>query len=184
VSQLDPILVRGLLAIEPYLSQVVVVGGWVPHIYELLYDAAKAGHSPRTADIDIAVPRRVEVSGSSINELLTAAHFICEFRSLSVPPVTKYVATDPDQDAEIEFITDAPGGPEAVVHVQPELTAQALHYVRVLLENPWQVDLREASGGALSRDVVIAKPGAFIFQKALSFKNCRCRCETEPLVPV
>jgi hypothetical protein len=32
VSRLDPVLVRGLAAIEPYLDVVVVAGGWVPRI--------------------------------------------------------------------------------------------------------------------------------------------------------
>lgn len=36
MSELDPVLLRGLSAIEPYLGEAVVAGGWVPHIYELL----------------------------------------------------------------------------------------------------------------------------------------------------
>ncbi|MDZ4064543.1 MAG: hypothetical protein U1E22_07745, partial [Coriobacteriia bacterium] len=39
----DPVLARGLAAIEPYLDVVLVAGGWVPHVYELLYDANTAG---------------------------------------------------------------------------------------------------------------------------------------------
>ena len=109
MNRLDPVLVRGLAAIAPYLDTVVVAGGWVPHLYELLYDATAAGRSPRTRDIDLAVPRSVPVRGRSIDELLKGADFRCEFHSLDSPPVTKYVATQGDDDIEIEFITDAPG---------------------------------------------------------------------------
>jgi len=93
VSRLDPVLARGLGAIEPYLDVVVVAGGWVPHIYELLYDATLPSRSPRTRDIDLAVPRSVPVRDWSIDELLKRADFRCEFHSLDSPPVTKYVAT-------------------------------------------------------------------------------------------
>ena len=67
MSGVDPVLLRGLTAIEPYLEDVVLAGGWVPYVYELLYDATAAGRSPRTRDIDIAVPRSVPVKGKSID---------------------------------------------------------------------------------------------------------------------
>lgn len=94
MSGIDPVLLRGLSAIEPYLAEVVVAGGWVPHVYELLYDATRVGRSPRTRDIDLAVPRSIAVKGKSIDELLVDAKFKCEFRSQTTPPVTKYLATE------------------------------------------------------------------------------------------
>ncbi|MGB4441799.1 MAG: GSU2403 family nucleotidyltransferase fold protein [Coriobacteriia bacterium] len=130
MNRLDPVLARGLAAIEPYLDVVVVAGGWVPHIYELLYDAGAASRSPRTRDIDLAVPRSVPVRSRSIDELLKGADFRCEFHSLDSPPVTKYVASQGDGDIEIEFITDAPGASEAAIMVQPDLTAQATSSLR------------------------------------------------------
>lgn len=180
MSRLDPVLVRGLAAIEPYLDVVVVAGGWVPHIYELIYDANTAGGSPRTRDIDLAVPRSVPVRSRSLDELLKEADFRCEFHSLDSPPVTKYVATrDDDDDIEIEFITDAPGGPEAAIMVQPDLTAQELHYVGLLLEDPWRVDLADLTDGEVELAIRIPAPGAFVFHKALVFKNRRDRLKAE-----
>lgn len=179
MSRLDPILVRGLVAIEPYLDVVVVAGGWVPHIYELLYDANAVGRSPRTRDIDLAVPRSVPVRSRSIDELLKEADFRCEFHSLDSPPVTKYVATQGDDDIDIEFITDAPGASEAAIMVQPDLTAQELHYVGLLLEDPWPVDLAGLTDGEVELTILVPKPGAFVFHKALVFKNRRDRLKAE-----
>lgn len=180
MSRLDPVLARGLGAIEPYLDVVVVAGGWVPHIYELLYDANTAGRSPRTRDIDLAVPRSVPVRDRSIDELLKGADFHCEFHSLNSPPVTKYVATQDDDDTiEIEFITDAPGASEAAILVQPDLTAQELHYVGLLLEGPWRVDLVDLSDGGVELTVLVPRPGAFIFHKSLVFKDRRDRLKAE-----
>jgi hypothetical protein len=179
VSRLDPVLARGLAAIEPYLDVVVVAGGWVPHIYELLYDAAAAGRSPRTRDIDLAVPRSVPVRSRSIDELLKGADFRCEFHSLDSPPVTKYVATLGDDDIEIEFITDAPGASEAAIMVQPDLTAQELHYVGLLLDSPWPVDLAGLTDGEVDLMILVPRPGAFVFHKSLVFRNRRDRLKAD-----
>lgn len=179
MSRLDPVLARGLAAIEPYLDVVVVAGGWVPHIYELLYDAGTAGRSPRTRDIDLAVPRSVPVRSRSIDELLKGADFRCEFHSLDSPPVTKYVATLGDDDIEIEFITDAPGASEAAIMVQPDLTAQELHYVGLLLDNPWPVDLAGLTDGEVDLTILVPRPGAFVFHKSLVFRNRRDRLKAE-----
>ena len=179
MSRLDPVLAHGLAAIEPYLDVVVVAGGWVPHIYELLYDATTAGRSPRTRDIDLAVPRSVPVRSQSIDELLKAADFRCEFHSLDSPPVTKYVATQGEDEIEIEFITDAPGSSEAAVMVQPDLTAQELHYVGLMLDGPWPVDLGGLTDGDVDWTILVPRPGAFVFHKSLVFKNRRDRLKAE-----
>lgn len=179
MSRLDPVLARGLAAIEPYLDVVVVAGGWVPHIYELLYDATAAGRSPRTRDIDLAVPRSVPVRSRSIDELLKGADFRCVFHSLDSPPVTKYVASHGDDDIEIEFITDAPGAPEAAIMVQPDLTAQELHYVGLLLDSPWPVDLAGLTDGGVDLTILVPRPGAFVFHKSLVFRNRRDRLKAE-----
>jgi hypothetical protein len=180
VSRLDPVLARGLAAIEPYLDVVVVAGGWVPHIYELLHDENAAGRSPMTRDIDLAVPRSVPVRRKSIDELLKEADFRCEFHSLDSPPVTKYVAAQgDDDDIEIEFITDAPGASEAAIMVQPNLTAQELHYVGLLLESPWSVDLADLTDGEVKLTIQVPKPGAFVFHKSLVHRDRRDRLKAE-----
>ncbi|MDO8847212.1 MAG: GSU2403 family nucleotidyltransferase fold protein [Coriobacteriia bacterium] len=179
MSGLDPVLRRGLSAIEPYLDEVVLAGGWVPHIYELLYDATASGRSPRTRDIDLAVRRTVPLKGRSIDELLTAAEFECRFHSLDTPPVTKYVATTTEGEVEIEFITDAPGAAEGAVQVQSDLTAQGLHYVGIMLEDPWAVDLGALTGEAADHTVLVPRPGAFVFHKALAFRDRRDRLKRE-----
>lgn len=180
MNRLDPVLVRGLTAIEPYLDVIVVAGGWVPHIYELLHDATTAGRAPRTRDIDLALPRSVPVRRKSIDELLKEADFRCEFHSLDSPPVTKYVAAQgDDDDIEIEFITDAPGASEAAIMVQPDLTAQELHYVGLLLESPWSVDLADLTDGEVELTILVPKPGAFVFHKSLVYRDRRDRLKAE-----
>ncbi|MHB1324199.1 MAG: GSU2403 family nucleotidyltransferase fold protein [Coriobacteriia bacterium] len=138
------------------------------------------GAIPRTRDIDLAVPRSVPVRDRSIDELLKGADFRCEFHSLDSPPVTKYVATQGEDDTiEIEFITDAPGASEAAILVQPDLTAQELHYVGLLLEDPWRVDVVDLTDGEVELTVLVPRPGVFIFHKSLVFKDRRDRLKAE-----
>lgn len=179
MNDVDPVLTRGLSAIEPYLDVVVVAGGWVPYLYELLYDATNTGRSPRTRDIDLAIPRSVPVRGVSIDQMLVAADFECRYTSVTVPPVTKYLAIDDGQEVEIEFITDAPGARQEVVTVQSGLTAQELHYVGLMLADPWTLELGELTDGEVSYSVRVPNPGAFIFHKSLVFAKRRDRLKKE-----
>jgi len=166
---LDPVLLRSLLAIEPYLDQVVVAGGWVPYLYQQLADQGSSQRPPRTQDIDLAVPRDLVLKEHSVDELLKAVGFKCKFCSLDTPPVTKYVAGD-DDEVEIEFITDAPGSKEGVRPVQPGLTAQELRYVGLLLENTRLVRLLPPNERLTVR---VPTPGAFILHKVLVVRRRR-----------
>ncbi|MCZ7664230.1 MAG: nucleotidyltransferase domain-containing protein [Thermoleophilia bacterium] len=169
-TEIDPTLLIGLRALEPYLADIVIVGGWAPYLYALHQGAVRSS-PPRTADIDIAVPRALPPRGPSIDELLSRAGFECEFRSRDVPPVTAYVARRGDDDVEIEFITDSLGADEQVVEVQDGLTAQELHYVRLLLENTWTIDLAKFFHGDAGQEVRVPTPAAFMLHKGLVYRK-------------
>lgn len=169
-TEIDPTLLIGLGALEPYLADIVIVGGWVPNLYAL-HQGTVRSNPPRTADIDIAVPRALPRRGPSIDLLLTQAGFECEFRSREVPPVTAYVARRGDSTIEIEFITDAPGAEAGVAEVQVGLIAQELHYVRLLLENAWTVDLAKLIHGGVGYEVRVPTPAAFIMHKSLVYRK-------------
>jgi len=113
------------------------------------------------------------------DQMLIAADFECRYHSLDTPPVTKYVAVEGNSEIEIEFITDAPGSSEAVVSVQSDLTAQELHYVGLLLKDPWSVNLLDLTDGKADYAVRLPAPGAFVFHKALVFRNRRDKVKAE-----
>jgi hypothetical protein len=178
ISALDPGLRKGLSALGPYLDDIVLVGGWVPYLYGLMQEGGPAGRSPRTHDIDLAVPRRFPLRGPSVTALLESAGFACEPRS----PVTRFIAAAErvtDDPVEIEFITDAPGARESVVAVQDGLVAQELHYVCLLLENTWSIELPAFAEGEAGLTVRFPSPGAFILQKGLAFRKRRDRLKGE-----
>lgn len=177
----DPVLLTGLRAIEPYLGNVVVAGGWVPYLYSLIHPPGPAGLAPRTRDIDVAVPRKVPLTGPSIDTLLEDAGFRCECRSHETPPVTKYIARTDDggDEVEVEFITDAPGNREGAVLVQGDTTALEMHYVGLMLVDPWVVDLADVTLGETGLRIQVPSPGAFILHKGLVFRVRRDRRKKE-----
>lgn len=173
---LDPTLLVGLKALQPYLDDLVIAGGWVPHLYAEYQPPSDDAVVLKTRDLDLAVPRKVPEREKTIDQLLAEAGFACELRSREVPPVTVYIATQAAAEIEVEFITTARGPDAGVRSVQRGLTAQELRYVDLLLEHKWAVPLDVLSAGELEGRVWLPSPAAFILQKALSYRK-----RTDPL---
>jgi len=173
---LDPTLLIGLKVLQPYLEDLVIVGGWAPYLYAAHEQPSEEAVGLKTRDIDVAVPREIPAREKTIDQLLSEADFTCEPSSLDIPPVTHYVATHEGDEVEIEFITTARGADPGVRTVQSGLTAQELRYVDVLLEGKWAFPLDDLSSGELEGRVWVPTPAAFILQKALAHKK-----RTDPL---
>ena len=169
----------GLKALQPYLDDMVIAGGWVPYLYAAHERPAAEAITLKTRDLDVAVARHVPERGRSIDHLLEEAGFTCEFRSLENPPVTAYVATHAGDEIEIEFITSAKGSSKGVRSVQSGLTAQELHYVDLLLANKWFLLLDVLSDGELHGRVWVPTPAAFTFHKGLVYKKRTDRLKSE-----
>jgi len=167
---LDSLLLAALGALEPYLGDIVVVGGWVPHIYAQVEMPQNDAIALRTRDIDIAVPRIMPERGRPISEVLGAAGFECEFRSRATPPVTAYVGKRGGGDIEIEFLTTAQGAEEGVRSVGG-VTATELRYIDIPLANRWGIPLEMLTDGGLRGQVFVPTPSAFIVHKLLAHKR-------------
>lgn len=161
-------LLKTLEVLQSYLREIVIVGGWVPLLY-CRYGQMPSRHpSVRTMDIDIAVPRRLEEQGRpTIDELLSSAGYKVHLSGSDVP-IIKYELTNPRTN--IEFITPEVGRPgKATIPVQRGLTAQALRYLEILLQNTRELEINDvASASNISLVVRVPSPGAFIYQKGLT----------------
>lgn len=77
-----------LLALEPYLDTLVLVGGWVPYLYRHLPWAGRAQHAPlHTSDIDLALPSQLAGKEPSLSECLERGGFGVVFSVGKHPPV-------------------------------------------------------------------------------------------------
>jgi hypothetical protein len=161
-------LFRAIEVLAPYLDEIVIVGGWVPFLYHKYGQMPSPHPLPRTMDIDIVVPRHVENRGRpTIDELLVRAEYKTRIYGSDVP-IVKYELTSPV--TEIEFLTPEIGKPgKAALTVQRGLTAQALRYLQILLENTKKIKISDTIYGSdISSVVTVPLPGAFIYQKGLT----------------
>ncbi len=173
-------LKRLLIAIEPYLGEVVLGGGWAPFFYRYLPDVSSPAHPALvTFDFDVVVPPALPTDPSgTLPELLKDGQFV-PLTAID-PPVVIYQhdswgeITKAPVYAEVltplrGSILDRSGQPKHVKKVQDGLTAQQLRYLDLLLHEPIDVDVGRIEvleiDGALK--VRIPNPAAYVLQKAL-----------------
>lgn len=154
-------LIEVLEAIKPYLSDVVLVGGWVPIVYEHCTSSFPS-KMVRTADVDFACLPPLKVKEEPMDQLLKTAGFQCELYGNAKDPLCRYVN---DRQLEIEFLTPLKGdGSVAVMELQKGLTAEALRYLDILLAHTREVEVE----GHVVRVPLLS---AFLFHKGVSFPN-------------
>ena len=99
------LLIKVLTPLKRYLSDFVIIGGWVPVLYKhctTIYNSSPI----HTRDIDILCPESIPIKGNTLHDLLRDAGFTCEMQGDDTPPLCKYIA---DSDIEIEFLTPLKG---------------------------------------------------------------------------
>ena len=166
---------RLIAALEPWLDQVVVVGGWAHQLYRLHPHAQELDYLPlMTLDTDVAVPARLPVEEQNIRERLLAHGFTEEFLGDSRPPVTHYCLGGEASGFYVEFLTPLIGAEYDRNHKRKAtmdiagIVSQQLRHVELLLHHPSSIDF-ELDGFAAR--VQIANPVSFLAQKVLIHKK-------------
>ncbi len=157
-------LIQVLEVVRPYLADIVLVGGWVPIVYEQCTPIYPT-RTVRTADVDFACHSPLGTRGETVDHLLRGAGFQCSLFGGKEVPFCSYVN---DRELEIEFLTPLRGdGTTAVTEIQPGLTAENLRYLDVMLAHI--IPIR------ISEDLIVQVPwiSAFLFHKGLSFPERR-----------
>lgn len=163
-------LLKTLVVLEPYLDEIVIIGGWVPLLYRRYGKLSSRHPSLRTIDIDIVVPGTLkEVGRPTIDELLIQAGYEAPVYGSDISSATKYKLRSPV--TEVEFLTPEVGLPGRPFRtVQRGLTAQRLRYLAILLENINEIRVSDdlPPGSTIDLIVRIPSPAAFIYQKGLT----------------
>src|ERR1700730_184248 len=144
--------VRFIETLEPWLPEVVPIGGWAHRLYWLDRRARELSYPPLTTlDGDVAIPSMLGGKHGSIRERLLEAGFQEEFIGDHLPPATHYHWAGPEE-FYAEFLSplrgsefDRKGKRKATVSVAG-VSSQQLRYVEILLTSPWTVTLNSANG--------------------------------------
>jgi hypothetical protein len=164
---------RLVTAIRPWLSQLVVVGGWAHRLHRLHRLAKPPDHLPlRTRDTDLAFSADEALAGD-VRTALREAGFTEQLFGDVTPPATHYVLGEGDDGFYAEFLTplfgsEVKSGKHDATMRKAGITAQKLRYLDLLLVQPWSVRLGAWEMlTALNVDLFLPNPTSFIVQKLL-----------------
>jgi len=174
-------LARVVAALEPYLDELVFVGGWAHRLYLLHGLARSPGFTTlMTQDADIAAPLNMRSRGERISQRLKEAGFIEEFKGDDTPPISEYRLGQEESGLYVEFLAPQlgsgrrrDGSPDDTVEIAG-VSAQKLRHIDILLTAPWRVHLNEQHGfplGPEGRDVLIPNPASYLAQKLLVLRQ-------------
>jgi Nucleotidyltransferase len=162
---------RLIAALEPWLDQVVIVGGWAHQLYRLHPEAHELEYQPLgTLDADIAVPATLLAGAADIRGRLLAYGFTEEFLGDDHPPATHYCLGGEPTGFYAEFLTPLRGSEydrnqkRKATREVAGVVSQQLRYIELLLHCPWWINLE--SDGSLAK-IQIANPVSFLSQKVL-----------------
>lgn len=167
---------RLIEALDPWLSNVVIIGGWAHRLYRSHPLAQKIDYPPLfTVDADVAVPQHLPVGESNVVERLRKYGFEENFLGDDQPPVTRYTLGSDDFGFFAEFLTPLKGSgykrdgaSDTTVRVAG-VSSQKLRYLEILLEQPWSVRLDRSIGypSDTGPKIPIANAASFMGQKLL-----------------
>ena len=167
---------RLIVAIEPWLEEIVIIGGWAHQLYRLHPSAQALEYVPLTTlDADVALPSALAVSGQSIRERLLANGFSEELFGDDKPPATHYALREGRTGFFAEFLTPLRGseyhrrGERKATKRIAGVVSQQLRYVEILLHAPWSIEIDQSAGFPLPgrRRVQVANPAGFLAHKVL-----------------
>lgn len=166
---------RLVTALRPWLSQLVVVGGWAHRLHHFHPLATPPSHLPlRTRDADLAFARDAALDGD-LSTALKSAGFAEELYGEHSPPFSFYSLGADDSGFFAEFLTPLTGssrrrdGSSDAALLKAGVTAQKLRHLELLLESPWTVRVGPANGLPIEGELNLLVPNAtsFVVQKLL-----------------
>jgi hypothetical protein len=163
-------------ALQPWLDQVVVIGGWAHRLYRLHPRAQSLDYAPlATLDTDVAVPAQLPVTEQDIHERLIENGFQEEKLGEARPPAAHYHLVSGKTGFYAEFLTPLEGSEykrsgkrDATVRIAG-VSSQKLRHIDLLLKAPWMVEIGAATGYPTSetRHIQLPNPASFLAQKVL-----------------
>lgn len=168
-------LFKTLWILRAYLPEIVVGGGWAPFLYYQYFLKDTDRDLIFTRDIDLLVKPKVPIIGSrTIDQLLEKEGFKAVFKSRDTPPVIHYEGEFEGEPVEIEFLTDQVGSESDLVKkVQPDLHAEALRFISIVVENTIELTIsgKDLPGVSGQLSVKVPTPAAYIFHKGLVYRR-------------
>ena len=162
-------------AIGPWLSHIVIAGGWAHRLHRFHPLAMTQEYQPiRTRDVDLAFSPRAPLEGD-LKKALAKEGFGEELSGESTPPVTHYTLAEEELGFYAEFLTVLRGdglrrdGQRDLTMEKAGITAQKLRHLDLLLIAPWKINIGPENGIPVDQPVeaLVPNPVSFMVQKFL-----------------
>ncbi len=169
IARAEKVLFKVLADLREYLPDLVLVGGWIPHLYRTLVWKIEARPPHSTVDIDFGVaPRAGRLSASTIYSKLRRLGYGESHLKLNRPfPIVPTVKLSPREESfPIEFIAS----PEEKCGELEKLIGRQIHinrlkYFEILTEDPLRISVGGISG------VRIPREANYVWHKLLTFSS-------------
>ncbi len=183
-SPLEPALHRILQEIEPYLPELIIIGGWVPYLYKW-YGTNEPWQSALsfTSEVDVLAPNRlVRHARRPLRDILDDAHF----RPAHAADPSAVWEGDVERGEKIEFFV-VRNGPftktDAPIPIQDQVTIGAipLDKLDLLQRNSAVLALPSAFPDGETRTLRVRVPqlGAYALNKCQTFNRRWSSATTE-----
>ncbi len=177
----DAEIAAAIRALEPYLGDVVVIGGCANALYRHFETAATAPTPIGTSDLDLACAPPIAAAGrKSIATLLHEAGFYADVHPEHRPPIVKFRSSrDPNVDIELlsplqGSASRRDGSPKVTAEVQPGTSAQQLRYLELLLTEPLAIPAARVAAIGMpesSAAIRVPNPVSYVMQKILIMRD-------------
>jgi len=175
-DEFDTFFADAIGALQPYLDEIVCVGGCANALYRFHEHASDVTWDfLGTMDFDAAVPQPLPLKDRPpVAKLMDDIGFKELTCGNSDDAVIKYGPDDDNSAVDLEFLCDLSGlsktdQSRAAVSVQEGLYAQPLRYLAMSLNNTWRIDLGKVPGFRKLKGVTVQvpNPAAYVVSKIL-----------------
>lgn len=175
-APLERALGRILWELRPYMQDVVVIGGWVPYLYQ------RYGSFPLwrarlslTAEVDVMLAHDLTPGDRKpLAEILRAAGY----QPVNESDPAAVWASDPESGEKIEFLVPHRGtaltqGGIAPINAQPAIAAISLPSLEILHQHTGalSVEARGPANGVMLVAVTVPRLGAYTINKAATYND-------------
>ncbi len=167
-AESEAVLRRVLRALGPYRDDVILIGGWVPYLYQRFGDFSDwRAEIARTTELDLVIPSELDAGPRPLlATILTDAGFTASKGTQGA----LWVGERPED--EIEFFTPHQGtarqiGRPRIISGQTSIAAVALLQLPLLVEETRTLTIGTARTNPLT--VRVPTLGAYVLNKALTF---------------
>lgn len=170
MNELEAALYKAITDMRPYLSQLVLVGGWVPYVYKKFIWKNIIASPQHTTDVDFGIPSDCKASKKSVYDTLSQLRYPERHLQMDrlFPIVPQIQTGNAAPQVPLEFLCDSSHDLSKIKKLLgPQIQLNALQYFDVLLSDTLIVAIKMKN---IMIDLRIPSESIFVFHKLITYQ--------------